>query len=272
MERTDPDRLLKRVWLINGFLLLALAVLALVSAGAAWLPELFPRHQDAVAAAPGTPAEGATPRAVRFDVPERVWGTTTKLVEIHYGKDFTGAGLGALSSAVAPKYQYYYVGRQTGPLVNVAFVSEGNGAARLLFDRVVHIEAVRFPEEEADSLQRWISYDVVLDDTNGDGALDRDDGATLFVSALDGTQLRRALPEGWRLVSHGATGDGNSIVMTALRAGEGKKHESEEDLQQREQRVFIFDVVTGDLRPYAALDSVITRAGTLLAGGSAGRR
>src|SRR2546430_9828368 len=53
---------------------------------------------------------------------------------------------------------------------------------------------------DLDSLQTWITYDIAFEDTDGDGGLDEDDAASLYVSDLHGGSFRRVLPEGWSIL------------------------------------------------------------------------
>jgi len=46
-----------------------------------------------------------------------------------------------------------------------------------------------------DSLQAWITYEIAFEDTDGDGGLDENDAASLYVSDLHGGSFRRVLPK-----------------------------------------------------------------------------
>ena len=270
MSQHDPDRLLKRVWLVNGFLVLALLVLGGGAILVALVSEWRGESRAAVAApAAGTAARDAQPRAVRFDAPLRVRGTETRIVLVRNGAGYQTTPMAPVGGFAASKS---YASREDGPLVNVIFLPPGNAPGRLLFDRRAFIKEVSYPGESygrADSLQTWISYEVALDDTDGNGQLDDEDLTALFVSDLDGKNLRRVLPAGWQLRAHQPLGDGHTIVVTALQAPAGadardwKEHEAPE-------RAFLYDVPSGQLRPFAALDSLAAQAGALL-GGKPGR-
>lgn len=258
MESRDPDRFFKRLWLVNGVLVLVFTILAIVGLSVIVLPEIFASGGSAVAAAPNAPGEDAAPRAVRFGLPEDIRGSSTQLVRIHYGRDFAQrptAGIGSASS-----YDLYEP--RSGPLVNVAFLPADGGPARLLFDRPIHIERLSYPSGREDSLQTWISYSVVDGDTDEDGRLEPDDGLTLYLSDLDGTRLRRALPESWRLISHGPSGDGRSLVIIAAPVETATDRRLANEAQHR---AFVYDLATGATMPFAALDTAVTRAGLLLA-------
>src|SRR5215216_95345 len=84
-----------------------------------------------------------------------------------------------------------------GPTVNIAFLPQ-HGPARLLLDRPAEVLSVDYPRP-ADSLhfvqRTWILYRLVLEDTDDDGKLTRDDRSEFYVTDLNGNGLRRILPE-----------------------------------------------------------------------------
>ena len=262
MRNWSSDRLLERVWLVNGVILLAALVIA---AGFAVVNTVTDWHGNKeVAVAAPTPERIVDPsmgiRAVRFDIPVSVRGSDTRLVLVHNGVDFLP------QSAASRVSKAGYVGYgQEGPTANVVFLPPGDAPGRLLFDRPAYIKEVSYPGNEsghADSLQRWISYEVVLEDSNGDGKLDDDDERQLMVSNLEGTHLVRVLPARWRLKDYSVRDDHRTMVITAFELP--KSGERFEDRRAAE-RAFVYDVATAKLAPLAALDSVVERAGRILA-------
>ncbi|HEV8303664.1 MAG TPA: hypothetical protein VGQ25_01770 [Gemmatimonadales bacterium] len=249
----DLDRWLKRLWAVNGVLLLALLVLGTGTLVIGWASGLFARDQ-AVVAPDSTPHGAATPRAVRFSSPRRIWGTTTRLVIVYYGKrPQTGPGLGSMELSS-------YSGEDAGPTVNLLFLGPDGAPGRVLFDRPAYVARFDYPETKSDSLEPWITYRVALEDTNGDGRLDSDDHAALWVSDVDGTNLRRVLPAGMRLLNAAAAGDGRHLVVTALEVPAGWRG-SDDELRQR---AFLYDVRAGTTVPYPALDSLVQRAARIV--------
>lgn len=264
-ERTD--RWLKRIWLVNGIVLLALPVVGLAAAAFTMLGNW--RGDRAVAVAATAPDEGAATadrvRAVRFDVPVDVRGTATRLVLVRNGASYL-AGSDDYPSSGSGKSQ------REGPIVNVAFLPADGAAGRLLLDRPAYLSDVSWPGEpydRADSLQTWISYEVALEDTNGDGSLDDEDRKELYVSDLEGHALRRVLPAGWRLEDYESLGDGRTLVVTALAA---PKPGEQWDERRALERAFRYDVPAGRIESFAALDSLVVEAGRLLGGAPAAAR
>ncbi|HEY0150836.1 MAG TPA: hypothetical protein VGB92_02495 [Longimicrobium sp.] len=266
------DRLLKRVWLVNGFILLALGVLSIGMLLFTFLGETFwSRSEPAVRVTAGKPDAASAPRAIRYGAPAAVRGTPTRLVTVHHGEADQSiteayADGGNLSSGRGA-----YHG--PGPIVNVIFLTPGAPQGRILLDHPAFIDNLHYPSVErrdpylgpgsggaVDSLQTWISYEIADRDTNRDGKLSAADQAGLFVSALDGTGLRRVLPDPFQLISHEPTPDGRGLLVMALEPPRGKEVKQEE----MRQRSFIFDLASGRLVPYAILDSATDRAARIV--------
>ncbi|HYJ78674.1 MAG TPA: hypothetical protein VEW03_03655 [Longimicrobiaceae bacterium] len=246
----NVDRLLRWVWLINGILLLGMLVLGVTFVAGAWITDLV-SGDAGVAVEPRAPAGEARPRAVRYDQPSAIRGTDARILLIRHGRGFQ-APSGSSSG---------YDDRDRSPIVNVAFLDAAGG--RLLLNRPAFLSSVRWPHEpdasgmQPDTLLRLVVYDMALEDGNRDGRLDHRDPASLYVSDLDGRNLRRVLPAGMRVRDWRAMADG-SLLVTALDAAvEGSSAD------EMPQRAFM---VGGDgrARPYLALDSVAAAAGRVL--------
>ena len=256
----DMDRWLKRLWLVNGVLLLILIVVSTGAIVVTWLSGAF-SGRNAVLAPDSTRSAAVAPRAVRYSPPRAIWGTKARVVVVRYGKGQQGRGVG-LSSEMNGSGFYSYAGDRDadGPVVNLLFLP-GTGAGRVLLDRPAYVSWFDYPSTKEDSLQRWITYRIALDDRNSDGRLDSDDRVDLFVSDLDGSNLRRVLPPGMRLLDHQPAGDGRHLIITALHVPEDWRG-SDDELPQR---AFLYDVPTGSTTPYAALDSLVRNAANVLA-------
>ena len=256
----DMDRWLKRLWLVNGVLLLILIVLSTGAVAVTWLSGAF-SGRNAVLAPDSTRNAAVAPRAVRYSPPRAIWGTKSRVVVVRYGRGQQGRGLGWGSEMSGSEYYSYDGGRDAdGPVVNLLFLP-ATGAGRVLLDKPAYVSWFDYPSTKDDSLQRWITYRIALDDTNNDGRLDSDDRVDLFVSDLDGSNLRRVLPPGMRLLDHQAVGDGRHLVVTALQVPADFRG-SDDELPQR---AFLYDVLTGSTTPYAAVDSLVRNAANVLA-------
>jgi len=258
----DPDRLLKRVWLINGFLVLALLAAAACGALYAVASGVFSQGEEGVEVRRGgaDPAV-ARPRAVRFGAPGPIRGTSTTLSLIYHGEAEQFAEAPSLSGGGYAASR----GGGEGALVNVVFVDSGKPEGRLLLDRPAYIRDIRYPSGDdrpgRDSLQTWISYGIALEDTDRDGSLDGDDAMAVYVSALDGTGFRRVSPPGVDVTFHGMRADRRSIVIVGLQEPGDGRHVPREQLRQR---VFVYDVPTGRLTGLSALEGSAARAARIV--------
>ena len=184
----------------------------------------FLRTRGATDAAEEVVAEGVEPRerrGVRLTLPRDVRGTETRVA-------FVVREGGAGGRLAEP-------GRVQG-VENVVFV-DPDGSARLLLDRAAEIREVRFPApgDAGEEAAAWITYEIA-------GGR----GAALYVSGVDGRGLRAVVEPPLRYVAHRAFGAGRILVYAA-----------EDGVPQR---AFLYDVVSGSVVPFAALDSVAARA------------
>ena len=250
MAKASLNRTLALLWLAIGVLLLLFLVgvlgmivmQAIRNAGAG---------SEAVRIATADQPVRREPRAIRYTPPLDVRGTQTKIVMVSYGtahEPLVSDGGYASSGPV-------------GTHVNVIFV-DANGA-RLLLDRPAYIRDVSYPrrseEDPFDPPRDWITYVVALDDTNGNGELEHRDAATLYVTDLDGRNLRPVLRPPLRYHHHSVL-DPARILVYALEPPAGQEVEE----KRMRQRAFIYEVASGRLSPYAAMDSAAARAGQIL--------
>jgi hypothetical protein len=238
----DMDRWRKRLWSVNGVVLLLLVVLGIGAILVAWLSGLSTGGNAVIPPDTGA-AASAQPPAVRFSAPRRILGTSTRLVVVRYGKG---------------RQRGYDEGG--GPVVNLLFL-DGAQPGRVLLDRPAYVRNFNYPEGSADSLQHWIEYYIAFEDTDRDGQLDSDDERDLYVSDVDGTNLRRVLPAGLRVLEATPVGDGRRLFVSALEVPQDWRG-SDDELPQR---AFLYEVRGSVLTPYATLDSLAQRAARILA-------
>lgn len=236
------DRALKMTWLGIGALLLLFLLAGLVmvvqqatrNAGAA---------SEASRVASGERVEAREAAAVRYSMPDSIRGTQTRIVRVGEGGTYSRRASGYESGG------YAGAGRE----VNVMFV-DAQGV-RLLLDRPAHIRELSYPRME-DAPRSWISYVLALDDTDRSGRVDERDAVALYVTDLEGRNLRPVIAPPLRYLSHQAF-DASRILVHALE-GAG------DDDQRMRQRAFLYDLPTGRLTPFAAMDSAAARAGQIL--------
>lgn len=234
MRRLPVARLSRWVWLINGILLLGALATAGVVMLVGWL--MYGRAPAPAEVAADSTPRAARPAGVRYDAPVPIPGSRVSLVLMRSGR---GLPSGPLPSGAAY--------RAAGEVVNVGFLLP-DGTARLLLDRPARIQWISYPGApdwlagplEPSAGPPRIAYAIASDST----------GPSLFVSGLDGTGLRRVLPDGLRVQAVRALPGGAALVAAAGEVG---------------QRAFLLE---GDsLRPFAALDSLAVTAARIAGGG-----
>jgi hypothetical protein len=146
--------------------------------------------------------------------------------------------------------------------VNVIFVDDQG--ARLLLDRPAYIRVIDIPggpdDSQADPAQDWIAYELALEDGNKDGRLDERDPRSLYVSGLDGRNLRPVVQPPLRASEYAPIRAGRMLVyaMEPVAGTAGNQ-------ARTRQRAFIYDVASGRLMPFQALDAAGEQAAAILA-------
>lgn len=250
MKKPSLDRTFRVIWLIVGALLLLVLLIGGGMVVAQWIGNRGAGEEAVRVARESQPARQEA-RAVRYGPPEAIAGTTTRLVKVQYGR------------AYEPEGAYASMG-PTATVANVIFLEPG--AARLLLERPAFIRDVDAPgpprpgDPPGDPAATWISYLIALEDTDGDGRLDGRDQLALYVSDLEGRNLRPVLRPPLVHTAH-LRMDAGRMLVYALEPPAGQPVSQE----RWRQRAFVYDVASGQLSPYAALDSAAVRAGQILA-------
>jgi hypothetical protein len=92
----------------------------------------------------------------------------------------------------------YYANAETYEnIVNIVFLNGQLEAQSVLLDRKGFIESFQYPSQDrsyetaSDTLQHCITYLIAFEDSNKDGAIDAGDLHDLFLSDLNGTNLKK---------------------------------------------------------------------------------
>lgn len=241
------DRSLKLLWLVIGALLLLL----LGVGGVMILSQVIGNAgagSEAERVAGDAPPAARAAQPVRYGMPDSIRGTATRIVMVDAG------GL-----AYERRRESYSSSAPARSEANVMFLDDADGV-RLLLDRPAYIREVSYPRPgEKEAPRGWISYVLALDDTDRSGKLDSHDKVALFVTDLEGRNLRPVLRPPLLYQSHEALGP-TRILVYALQPPAG----AAVDEGRMPQRAFIYDVASGQVAPYAALDSAAERAGLIL--------
>ena len=238
------DRSLRVIWLLIGVLLLAF----LLAGGAMVVAQLVGNlgaREDAerVASQARPPRQEAG--AVRFGPPEVVRGTATRVARVESGRAWQPGSESGLGD-----------GYPTPVLVNLIFLDDRG--ARLLLDRPAYIARVDLPAADGPA-RGWIAYRMALDDANRDGRVDAGDPLSLYLSDLEGRNLRPVVRPPLRVTDYRML-DADRLLVYALEPAAGQP--AAEDRWR--QRAFVYDAAAGTLTPHAALDSAAARAEQIL--------
>lgn len=202
-----------------------------------------PRRTDVML--PETGTTDGLPRAVRLGRPLSIVGTETMLVPIAYGT--------AQTQSTASGSSYY----APEPMVNAMFLR--GDQASLLLDRPARIASALLPDTLSPA-REWIAYDLAIEDTNGDGRLNDEDGRTLGLSSVQGSDFRVVLPPGVFMGSFHVLGS-NRLLVFAFSEPPPRRGEPD----PRRQSAFIYDVATGTLKSLDAANVLVEQASTILA-------
>lgn len=250
--KLSVDRALRAIWLAIGVLLLGFLLVFAVVAVTGWVRTMGADESAVrVARESGQPREEA--RAVRLGMPDSIRGGTAMIAMVDNGTAYQPRGASAMSGSLAGD-----IGLR---MVNVVFLDDEG--ARLLLDKPAYITEVRYPrrrDSDPNDSQNWISYQVVMEDGNGNGQLDGRDPRSLYVTDLEGRNLRPVIRPPMRLQRHEAIGPGR-ILVYALEPPQGQQVAED----RMRQRAFVYETATGKLLPFTALDAAADRAAGILA-------
>ncbi len=247
--KLSVDRALRAIWLSIGVLLLGFLLVLAVVAVTGWIRTMGADEAAVrVASESGAPREET--RAVRVGMPDSIRGSTSMIAMVGNGRDYQVRAFATRD----------YSGGKSAPMVNVMFLDDQG--ARLLLDKPAYIGEVRYPHprEAAGPAQDWISYEIAMDDGNGNGQLDDRDPRSLYVTDLEGRNLRPVIRPPMRLLAHQALGPGR-ILVYALEPPQGQQVAE----YRMRQRAFVYETATGKLLPFAVLDGATDRAAGILA-------
>ena len=247
--KLSVDRALRAIWLAIGVLLLGFLLVFAVVAVTGWIRTMG-ADEAAVRVARESGAPREEPRAVRVGLPDSIRGSSVMIATVGNGRGYQPRATDASVHA----------GEMGSPMVNVVFLDDQG--ARLLLDTPAYITEVRYPRlrEEHTAAQDWISYQVATEDGNGNGQLDDRDPRSLYVTDLEGRNLRPVIRAPMRLLVHKAIGPGR-ILVYALEPPQGQQVAED----RMRQRAFVYETATGKLLPFTALDAATDRAAGILA-------
>jgi hypothetical protein len=195
--KMEMNKFLKIIWSVNGVILLLVFLLA----GVLVLVQLFDsfrfRSQPEIIVGKElekAKAEGLILQGLTYDEPRPVLYTDLYIlpvsVKTYENPKDANSNRFSLKSSSAEEYSN---------VVNVIFLDKSFNTESVLLDKKGFIEAFRYPSSQRiypyhtdseDTVQHHITYLIAFEDSDKDGALNEQDYSDLYLSDLNGKNLR----------------------------------------------------------------------------------
>lgn len=224
------DKFLKILWLINGLLILVLVGYLLTE-----LISKEKQKRDRVdnEAMVGVPLEEAKNRGValqglKYDAPEQIGNTDISLLLISsmtYEQEKELKGIASMAGDIS--YSAFNC-------INVVFLDTNYNVIRKLLDKKASISDLKVPgrygrRDESDTLYKNIAYKIGFEDNNKDNLLSEKDNQDLFISDLDGSNLKR-ITEELDIISFNFTNHYRELFITY--------HERTNEIEEHKRKKF----------------------------------
>jgi hypothetical protein len=266
------DKWLKRIWLVNGLLVLIVTVL--------FLSDRIQNYWASRASRPVGPLVGERLKEARKDslaiqdiittIPRRIGATSYTYVAL-ISKDLErainisaymeaesaenrGPALMRIMTESEEQNSLYSAGT-----INLAFISDDGSDTRLLTQQKAYVVRADIPRP-GDTLQKFILYRIVFHDTNGDGRLTDRDEARLYISDLSGHNLRPVTPDSIVV---------RELVKSFRRGklifrGQSRPHDPTIPQKDWREQVYTYDLGSGNLAELLPDEKVLDLARKIL--------
>lgn len=239
------DKWFKRIWLVNGVLVLLALFMALFFFIAESNKSRARKHRTQAGPQVVTVVEDSlVTQDISLSLPVQI-GTT----------DFAYVAIGVKDLA---QPQQMTIGMKSSQAVNLLFCRLDGTLPRLLLDQKAFIVGIDIPSAR-DTLQDFNLYRIVLEDTDGDQRLTSRDEHRLYISHLDGTGLMTVLPDGVHCTSYSLDSIARQLILVT-RANDQGAIRSEDQPEE----ILVYDLRTRAVRSFLDDDEVIKRARRLL--------
>ena len=146
---------------------------------------------------------------IRVSLPQRTFNSDYRFIRLEC-KDLIKPRHGIAHSSSVNLIEPKYYGIKN--LVNVLFYNSDYSDVHLLLDEKANIVIMESPGME-DTLQNYILYGIVSEDTNGDSRLNRNDKMHLFLSDLSGHDLHRITDDHKYLINYSISACNSNIFL-----------------------------------------------------------
>lgn len=248
----------KRVWAINGYLLLVVLVALLWRIGADLLPslgqELATIERGALVGEAAQVARQleSLPQHLTYDPPERIADSEYFLTSIYVmDKELPPPVQAALETAGDISRN------MIGARVNVLIFSEDRREVNKLLDGFGYIHRVEYPRARRTAPQmatrpQHLLFEIATDDTNGDHRINEADRMAYYLSDFSGKNLRQITPDTLDLGRYWYTRDHQGLFFEEVKVGpEARVYGVTYTLDER--RLYYYDLQTGQFAAFERL-------------------
>lgn len=176
-----------------------------------------------------------------FSLPEQIYGSDIMFISIR--QKYNSRASGSYSSG-------------SGVSANILFFNYQRDYYKILLNEKASINIMDYPDFEKNTLQQNIYYDISLKDTDGNGRINSDDNPEYFISALDGSDLKKIKLEGYKVMRHEFGNDYQSIYLLCAIIPKDKTLDEE----YWERALFEYDIRKGALIKHENLNMLLSKA------------
>lgn len=262
------DKWLRIIWLVNGIALLILFGSVLKEAIESWLPNerRTPRGPIVGGQLEKAKADTVALQDIRSTIPWRIGRTNYSYITLS-ARDLTKPvpvrQYAPRSAAV--KFRSFdgeFDDREAlsdDDAINIIFMSDDGTDVRLLLHEKGAIVGTDIPSSD-DSTRCFSIYRIVFRDTDGDGRLTSADREMLYISDLDGRNLRPLLPDSVDVKrAVGSFRDNEIFVVCAIRSRDPKVPKSDWG-----EIIYRYDALSQKLSPLLPDDKLMNEARRIL--------
>lgn len=234
----EMNRFLKVIWSVNGVVLLLVFVVAggfmvkeLIK-DSLWPDRYYVQQPEIIVGdeLEKAKAEGLILQGLTYDPPRRLLHTELYILPVHIK---TYENPRTLSKRPYANFEGG-AADESFDAVNVIFLNKNFNVETVLLDKKGFIESLRFPGERRsysymeaeDTLQRHITYEITFEDSNKDGSMDDQDYSDLYLSDLDGKNLRR-ITTGVNVGGHYFVDRNQIMIKYTTRDDQPEEHKKE---------------------------------------------
>ncbi len=265
------EKWFRRIWFINGILILFGASLFIWQQVRMYLPE----RSSALARGPivGEKLEKAIKdtlalQDISMTLPRQIGVTQYRFIQLR-AKDLTTPVRimkysrleipPAMTMRTEPDYSYEYNALEGSSTINIVFIKADGTDAHLFLDKKGFIATADIPSEQ-DTAQKFNVYRLVFEDTDNDGRLTSLDRFDLYVSDLFGKNLHQISDSTLKVTRYlKSIREGKILLLAKVRPADSKIAEAD-----WLEKIFVYDLKSNQLSAFFTDESVLSKVREML--------